>query len=249
MATKVPGMMPEAALARGIGIPGASVAAGRVEFPIVAFALGPGDATKVNFGTAEVTIVVGTGAASLGAVIAGPATLGTAVAGAASLGAVIAGPVTLGAAVAGAASLAAGAISLAAGAAISLAAGALGALISETAALGVAAVVCAGTLVATPWLGIGVVATASTSPVGYTRVASVAVTIKVTWGIAMVVVTIEVVRVTTTPDETPVVMVVGSQGTTVVIVRMIVWTGTLADGASRVIVAGMAVTIAGLEGI
>lgn len=145
-------------------------------------------------------------------------------------------------------SLAAGVAAGAAGAA-SLAAGALGALISETAALGAAAVVCAGTLVATPWLGIGVVATASTSPVGYTRVASVAVTIKVTWGMAMVVVTTEVVRVTTTPDETPVVMVVGSQGTTVVMVRMIVWTGTLADGASRVIVAGMAVTIAGLLGI
>lgn len=90
MATKVPGMMPEAALARGIGIPGASVTAGRAEFPIVAFALGPGDATKVNFGTAEVTIVVGTGAASLGAVIAGPATLGTAGAGAASLAAGVA---------------------------------------------------------------------------------------------------------------------------------------------------------------
>lgn len=139
--------------------------------------------------------------------------------GAVTLGAEIAGTATLGAMVAGVATLVAGAATLVAGA---LAAGALGTIITEAVALLAAAVVCAGTLVAMPWLGIGVVTTASASPVGYTRVASVAVTTRVTWGMVMVVVATEVVRVTTEPEEAPVVMVVGSQGTTVVMVRTIV---------------------------
>lgn len=134
--------------------------------------------------------------------------------GAVTLGAEIAGTATLGAMVAGVATLVAGAATLVAGA--------LGTIITEAVALLAAAVVCAGTRVAMPWLGIGVVTTASTSPVGYTRVASVAVTTRVTWGMVMVVVTTEVVRVTTEPEEAPVVMVVGSQGTTVVMVRTIV---------------------------
>lgn len=129
------------------------------------------------------------------------------VTGSGTLGAVVAGESALGEMVAGAATLVAGV---------------LWAIISGAVSLLTAAVVCAGTLVAMPWLGIGVVATASTSPVGYTRVASVAVTTKVTWGIVIIVVTKDVVRVTTTPDETPVVMVVGSQGTTVVMVRTMV---------------------------
>lgn len=107
----------------------------------------------------------------------------------------------------------------------------------------------AGTLVATPPVGAGVVATASFVGVGNTSVASVAVTTRVTWGIVTVLVTEEVVRVTTLPDEDPVVIVVGSHGTTVVIVRMIVWIGTLADGAGRVIVGGIAVTRAGFWGM
>jgi len=64
-----------------------------------------------------------------------------------------------------------------------------------------------------------------------------------------VLVTDEVVKLTTLPEEEPSVTVVGEQGTTVVTVWTIVVTGTLLGGEGRVMVEGMAETIAGLDGM
>ncbi len=75
------------------------------------------------------------------------------------------------------------------------------------------------------------------------------VTIRVTWGIVTVLVAVEVVTLTTLPEEDPSVMVVGEQGTTVSMVRMMVVVGTPDGTLGRVIVEGIAETIAGLDGM
>jgi hypothetical protein len=77
----------------------------------------------------------------------------------------------------------------------------------------------------------------------------VLVTIRVTWGIVTVLVAVEVVTLTTLPEEDPSVMVVGEQGTTVSMVRMMVVVGTPDGTLGRVIVEGIAETIAGLDGM
>lgn len=91
------------------------------------------------------------------------------------------------------------------------------------AVVGTGAVVMAGTPVGILVLAAGAeVGTAATSEVGYTSVASEAVTMRVTWGIVRVSVTEEVVTDTILPEEGPIVIVVGSHGTTVVMVLMTV---------------------------
>lgn len=64
-----------------------------------------------------------------------------------------------------------------------------------------------------------------------------------------VLVAVEVVTLTTLPEEDPSVMVVGEQGTTVSMVRMMVVVGTPDGTLGRVIVEGIAETIAGLDGM
>lgn len=108
-------------------------------------------------------------------------------------------------------------------------------------------VVTAGTPVGIVVAVAGGAEVAATSEVGYTSVASVAVTINVTCGIVSVCVAVDVLTVTTVPDAEPVVTVVGSQGTTVVIVWMIVTFGTSGDGVGSVMVDGIAVTMAGFS--